>query len=142
HQHFTDNGKRVEPDIMTLGKAVGGGLPVGVMFAKPEIAKLFAPGKHGSTLGANPISMSVAKTIFDVIEREKLVEHAAELGEHGIARLANEPKIKSKLKQIRGRGLMLGIELNFEPQKLVEQGLSHGVLINLTAKKVIRLAPP
>ena len=142
HQHFRDSGKTVEPDIMTLGKAVGGGLPVGVMFAKPQIAKLFGPGKHGSTLGGNPICMSVAKTIFDVIERDRLLEHASQLGEHAFARLRSEPRIKSRVVQVRGRGLMIGIELNFEPQKLVEQGLVRGVLMNLTAKRVIRLAPP
>jgi acetylornithine/N-succinyldiaminopimelate aminotransferase len=142
HQHFIDNGKVVEPDIMTLGKAVGGGLPVGIMFAKPQIAALMVPGKHGSTLGANPIAMAVSKTIFDVIEREKLVEHAAQLGEHAAARLRNEKRIAPRIAGIRGRGLMLGIELKFEPQKLVEKGLEKGVAINLTAKKVVRLAPP
>jgi acetylornithine/N-succinyldiaminopimelate aminotransferase len=142
HQHFRDNGTTVEPDIMTLGKAVGGGLPVGVMFAKPEIAKLLVPGKHGSTLGGNPICMAVAKTIFDVIEREKLVERASVLGEHAMARFKNEPRIASKITAVRGRGLMIGIELKNEPQKLVEKGMEHGVLMNLTAKKVIRLAPP
>lgn len=142
HQYFKDNGKIVEPDIMTLGKAVGGGLPVGVMFAKPHVAALLTPGKHGCTLGANPICMAVAKTIFDVMEREKLVDHAASLGEHAIARLRNESKIKAKVADVRGRGLMLGIELKNEPQKLVEKGMERGILINLTAKKVIRLAPP
>src|SRR4051812_5151691 len=73
HQHFTGaDGRSIQPDIMTLGKAVGGGLPVGVMFAKPEIAALMVPGKHGCTLGGNPICMSVARTIFDVIEKENL----------------------------------------------------------------------
>jgi predicted acetylornithine/succinylornithine family transaminase len=142
HQHFTENGKVIEPDIMTLGKAVGGGLPVGVMFAKPQIAALMVPGKHGSTLGGNPIAMGVARTIFDVIEREKLVEHAAVLGEQAVARLRNEKRIAGKIAGIRGRGLMLGIELKNEPQKLVERGLEKGVIINLTAKRVIRLAPP
>jgi predicted acetylornithine/succinylornithine family transaminase len=142
HQYFTDGGKTIEPDIMTLGKAVGGGLPVAVMFAKPHVAALLVPGRHGCTLGANPICMAVAKTIFDVIDREKLVEHAVTLGEHAIARLRNESKIKDKLASVRGRGLMLGIELKNEPQKLVEKGMERGILINLTAKKVIRLAPP
>jgi acetylornithine aminotransferase len=77
-----------------------------------------------------------------VIDREKLVEHAVTLGEHAIARLRNESKIKDKLASVRGRGLMLGIELKNEPQKLVEKGMERGILINLTAKKVIRLAPP
>ncbi len=142
HQHFTENGKVIEPDIMTLGKAVGGGLPVGVMWAKPEIAALMVPGKHGSTLGGNPICMAVARTIFDVIEREKLIEHAAHLGEHAMAKLKKDPRIAPKVAEVRGRGLMLGIELKAEPQNLVLKGLERGVLMNLTAKKVIRLAPP
>src|SRR5438552_3480466 len=92
HQHFTGaDGRSIQPDILTLGKAVGGGLPVGVMFAKPEIAALFGPGKHGCTLGGNPICMSVSRTVFDVIEKENLVDRAAELGEHAIAKLRNSP---------------------------------------------------
>jgi acetylornithine/N-succinyldiaminopimelate aminotransferase len=136
------DGKTVEPDIITLGKAVGGGLPVGVMFAKPEIAKRLIPGKHGCTLGGNPICMAVARTIFDVIDREKLLTQAAALGEHAISRLRNDATIKEKLHEVRGRGLMLGIELKESPQKLVERGLENGIIINLTAQKVIRLAPP
>jgi predicted acetylornithine/succinylornithine family transaminase len=142
HQHFTDAGKVITPDIMTLGKAIGGGLPVGAMFAKPEVAKLLAAGKHGSTLGGNPICMAVARTIFETIERENLLEHAAALGEQAMARLRNEPKIKDRLADVRGRGLMIGVELKSEPKDLVLKGLQRGILINLTAKKVIRLAPP
>jgi acetylornithine aminotransferase len=143
HQFFRNTaGNVIEPDIMTLGKAVGGGLPVGVMFAKPAIAELLTPGKHGCTLGSNPICMSVSRTVFDVIEREHLVENAATLGEHGIARLRNEPSIQARIAGIRGRGLFLGIELKDPPEKLVEKGLERGIIINLTAKKVIRLAPP
>jgi len=143
HQHFRDtSGAVVEPDIMTLGKAVGGGLPVGILFAKPEIAALLVPGKHGCTLGANPICMAVSKTIFDVIERERLVDHAAELGEHGIARLKNETSIRQKVASVRGRGLFIGIELKQPPDKLVDKGLAKGIIVNLTAKTVIRVAPP
>jgi predicted acetylornithine/succinylornithine family transaminase len=142
YQHFKSaDGGAVEPDIMTLGKAVGGGLPVGVMFAKPETAKLLVPGKHGCTLGGNPICMAVARTIFDVIERDKLLSHAATLGEHAISRLRNDGKIKDKIQEVRGHGLMLGVELKNPPQKLVERGLENGIIINLTAQKVIRLAP-
>ena len=142
YQYFsTPDAKPVEPDILTLGKAIGGGLPVGAMFAKPETAKLLVPGKHGCTLGGNPICMAVARTIFDVIERDRLLDHAATLGEHAIARLRNETSIKDKLQDVRGRGLMLGIELKSPPQKLVERGLEHGIIINLTAQNVIRLAP-
>jgi acetylornithine/N-succinyldiaminopimelate aminotransferase len=143
HQHVLDAaGKVIQPDIMTLGKAVGGGLPVGAMFARPAVAELFGPGKHGSTLGANPICMAVSRTIFDVIDRDKLVERAAVLGEHGAARLRNDASISGKVADVRGRGLMIGIELKEPPVKLLEKGLELGVLLNLTAQKVVRLAPP
>jgi acetylornithine/N-succinyldiaminopimelate aminotransferase len=143
HQHFTRaDGSVVLPDIMTLGKAVGGGLPVGVMFARPEIAALLVPGKHGCTLGGNPICMAVSRTIFDVIERDGLTAHAASLGEHAAARLKNEKKIAARVAGIRGKGLFLGIELKAPPEKIVERGLERGVIMNLTAKTVIRLAPP
>ncbi|HEY8666552.1 MAG TPA: acetylornithine/succinylornithine family transaminase [Tepidisphaeraceae bacterium] len=137
HQHLG-----VEPDVMTLGKAAGGGLPVGIMFAKPQWAELFGPGKHGSTLGGNAICMAVTRTIFDVIEREKLLENAATLGEHAIGRLRDAAAIREKVAEVRGRGLMLGIELKAAPEKLVERALERGLVINLTAQKVIRLAPP
>jgi acetylornithine aminotransferase len=127
---------------MTLGKAVGGGLPVGAMFAKPEIAALFGPGKHGCTLGGNPICMNVARTIFDVIEKEKLTDHAAELGEHAMAKLRSATSIASRITEVRGKGLFLGIELSATPEKFLDRALAKGIIVNLTAQKVIRLAPP
>lgn len=135
------DGKTVEPDILTLGKAIGGGLPVGAMFAKPHVARLLVPGKHGCTLGGNPVCMAVARTIFDVIERDGLLQRTATLGEHAVARLRKERSISGRIREVRGRGLMLGIELIEPPQKLVERGLHNGVITNLTAQKVIRLAP-
>jgi acetylornithine/N-succinyldiaminopimelate aminotransferase len=143
YQHLIDAaGKTVMPDIITLGKAVGGGLPVGVMFAKPEVADLLVPGKHGCTLGGNPICMAVGRTIFDIINRDKLTHHAAMLGESGMARLKQNKTIAPKVAAVRGRGLMIGIELKSPPDRLVERGLENGVVINLTSKNVIRLAPP
>lgn len=142
HQFFErPGGGKIEPDIMTLGKAAGGGLPVGIMWARPELAKLMVPGTHGSTLGANAICMAASRTIFDVIERERLLEHAAALGEAAMAKLSREPRIASKVSQVRGRGLMLGIELKEPIEKIVEKTLERGVIINLTATKVIRIAP-
>jgi len=144
HQHFADAKGAIEPDIMTLGKAVGGGLPVGIMYARPAIAALLVPGTHGCTLGGNPICMAVSRTIFDIIEREGLNAHATELGRHAIARLGAEPKIKDKIAAVRGRGLMLGIELATPPgkDKFVAKGLERGLVVNLTSEKVVRLAPP
>jgi predicted acetylornithine/succinylornithine family transaminase len=143
HQYFKDeSGKPVLPDIMTLGKAIGGGLPVGVMFARPEVGQLLVAGKHGSTIGGNAICMAVAKTVLDVIDREKLVEHAATLGEHALARLRNEKSIAAKVQEFRGRGLFMGIELKAPPEKFNEKALSRGVIVNLTQQKVVRIAPP
>jgi acetylornithine aminotransferase len=137
HQHFG-----VSPDIMTLGKAIGGGLPVGVMFARPEMARLMTPGKHGSTLGGNPIAMAVSRTLLDVIEKENLIAHARELGDYAISRLRADVAIAPKVAQVRGRGLFIGVELKEAPDKLVERALQRGLNINVTAKTVIRLAPP
>ncbi len=143
HQHFTTaTGHAIHPDIMTLGKAVGGGLPVGVMCAKPDLANLLVPGTHGCTLGGNAICMAVAKTILDVIEQENLLAHASQLGEHAIARLRANSNIAHKIADIRGRGLFLGIELTTAPVKLVEKAMERNLIVNLTAAKVIRLAPP
>ena len=143
HQHFVDaSGKVIQPDIMTLGKAIGGGMPVGVMFARPEIAALLTPGKHGCTIGGNPLGMSVATTIFDVIEREGLLGHAATLGERALARLKADPRLAAKVTAVRGKGLFLGVELKEPPVKLVERALERGVIINVTGGKIIRIAPP
>ncbi len=142
HQYFTVDGKVIEPDVMTLAKAVGGGLPVGIMHAKPEVAKIMVPGTHGCTLGANPICMAVCRAIFDVIEKENLLAHVRALGDYAVGRLTAEPRVAGKIAAIRGKGLMLGIELKEAPEKLVEKGLERGIVINLTAGKVIRLAPP
>ena len=143
HQHFVDaSGKVVQPDILTLGKAIGGGMPVGVMFARPELAALMTPGKHGCTIGGNPIGMSVARTIFDVIERENLLAHAATLGEKAGARLRGDARLLSRATAVRGKGLFLGIELKEPPTRLVERALERGVIINVTGQKIIRIAPP
>lgn len=143
HQHFVQpHGQVVKPDIMTLGKAIGGGLPVGVMFARPELAALLTPGRHGCTLGGNPICMSAAKTVFDVIERDGLLEHARKLGERALARLREDPTIRDKVAEVRGHGLFLGIELKQPPEKFNETALANKVILNLSSQRVIRLAPP
>ena len=134
HQYFDG----VTPDVMTLGKAVGGGLPVGVTWAKPEVADLLVPGKHGSTLGGNPIVMSVAATIFDVIERDGLLTHARDLGEHAKRRVREELPDAT----VRGEGLFLGVELPSPPKDIAGAALERGVILNVTQGNVVRLAPP
>ena len=86
--------------------------------------------------------MNVAKTIFDVIEQENLVAHAAKLGEIAISKLRSASKITSRMVEVRGKGLFLGIELSAPPEKFLDKALAKGIIVNLTAQKVIRLAPP
>jgi acetylornithine aminotransferase len=138
HQFFDDGkGGVVTPDIMTLGKAIGGGLAVGAMWAKPEIADLLTAGKHGSTLGGNAISLAVASAVFETIEEEGLLLHARALGEHARRRFAKElPDCP-----VRGEGLFLGLELPEAPTDLPGAALEAGLILNVTQQKVVRLAP-
>ncbi|HQY89913.1 MAG TPA: aminotransferase class III-fold pyridoxal phosphate-dependent enzyme, partial [Tepidisphaeraceae bacterium] len=142
YQWFKQGGSIIEPDIMTMGKAIGGGLPVAGMWAKPDVEKLLVPGKHGCTLGGNQICMKVAKTIFDVIERDDLLNHAKKLGDIAMNRLKREPRLASKAKEVRGHGLFIGIEFEEEPKDLIPKALEKGVVVNVTYKKIVRLAPP
>jgi acetylornithine/N-succinyldiaminopimelate aminotransferase len=138
---FGHQWENVSPDIMTLGKALGGGLPVGAMYAKHELAALLTPGKHGCTLGGNAICAAVSATIFDVVERDNLLAHALKLGDHAMGFLKHEKSIAGKVQEVRGRGLFIGVELNEEHKDLVARCLDAGVSINVTSKKVVRLAP-
>ncbi len=142
YQHFqVGDGLVVEPDVFTMAKAAGGGLPVGVMFAKPHVAKLLVPGTHGNTLGANALCMAACRAVLDVIEQENLLEHARAMGEYAVQRLEGDTGLKDKVHEVRGRGLMLGVELKQPPDRLVERALERGIVMNLTAGKVIRLSP-
>ena len=143
HQYFArSGGGLITPDIMTLGKAVGGGVPVGVLFARPELSDLMVPGTHGCTLGGNPMCMAVSRSVLDVIERENLLHHVNALSDYAVSRISREPRIAEKIVGVRGRGLMLGIELKNPPEQFLPKALAMGLVVNLTAQKVIRLAPP
>lgn len=145
----------MEPDIMTLGKGVGGGLAVGVMCAKPAVAELYNAKtqggvKHATTLGGNCLSMAVTARIFEVLQRDGLVEHAATLGDAGMARLRAFAQTHPVIKNVRGRGLFIGVELDPSAKgawfssaaDVVNRCLEQGILINATQGDVLRLAPP
>ena len=137
HQH---NG--ITPDVMTLAKALGNGVPIGACLAKGKAATLFQPGHHGSTYGGNPLVTSAALAVIDTCEKDKLAERAAFLGEHMTASLAEQLKDISGIKEIRSKGLMIGIQLDKPCAELVKAGLDAGILINVTAGDVVRLLPP
>ncbi|TET27596.1 aspartate aminotransferase family protein [Candidatus Aerophobetes bacterium] len=137
YQHYG-----IEPDIMTLAKPLAGGLPMGATLAKEEVASLFKPGDHASTFGGNPLVSSAALAFLKVMEEENLVKKAEERGEYFGERLKELKAKYSFIKEIRGKGLMRGIELEFEGKGVVEKCRYQGLLINCTAKKVLRFLPP
>ena len=132
----------ITPDILTLGKALGGGVPVGCMFAEPGRAALLKPGTHGCTLGGNPICAAVGAAVLETVERENLCEAALRLGEIAAGRVRNFKNAGETIKEVRGRGLMLGVELTAaDGSPVVNRALESGLIINATRKNVLRLSP-
>jgi acetylornithine/N-succinyldiaminopimelate aminotransferase len=132
----------VQPDITTVAKAMGGGYPIGAILANERIASAFEPGDHGSTFGGNPLGCAAAKASIEVILDENLVHQAQVLGEYFKKSLEQMTSKYDIVKEVRGKGLMIGIELTKSCGDVVNEAREQGVLINCTADKVIRLVPP
>ncbi len=131
----------ITPDVLIVGKALAGGFyPVSAVLSSREILDVFKPGDHGSTFGGNPLGCAVARTALEVLVEEKMVERSAELGEYFLNKLKS---LKShNLKEVRGIGLWIGIELKVAARTFCEELKSEGVLCKETHDKVIRIAPP
>lgn len=136
-QHFD-----VMPDVMTLAKGLANGIPIGVCLARGDAANVLSPGTHGSTFGGNPFSCSVANTVLQVIEEEGLLEHAARMGERLRQNIESGMFAPERVVEIRGRGMMMGIEMDSPCTELVSMALERGLLVNVTAERVIRMLPP
>lgn len=132
----------IYPDVMTLAKGLGNGMPIGACLAKGKAADVFKPGNHGSTFGGNPLACAAASAVIDTIESENLVARAASLGDKLFTGFRDQLAEVAGVKAIRGFGLMIGIELERECTELPRLALEKGLLINVTAGKVIRLLPP
>ncbi len=140
---FAHQAYGIEPDIFTCAKALGGGVPIGALCAKAEVAAGFEPGDHGTTFGGNPLATAAGLAVFDIFEKEKLVENAARMGEIFKAKL-NELHVKypDKLKDVRGMGLLIGAELEPEIAGKVFKGLhERKILTSLCKGLTIRVAP-
>ena len=134
--------KHCKPDILTSAKALGNGIPIGVCLAKKELAPLLMPGTHGSTFGGNPLACAVGMTVLETIETQQLCKHAETMGAGLLSALKSELEQYDTVITVRGQGLMIGIELNQPCKSLQAQALNAGLLINVTAERVIRLLPP
>ncbi len=135
----------IVPDVMPLAKGLGSGVPIGAVVAGPKAASIFSPGNHGSTFGGNPLAMRAGVETIRIMERDGLLENAAAMGRHFTAALQRElaeQLASGAVKDIRGRGLMIGIELAIPCSALMQQCLDKGLLISVTADSVVRLVPP
>jgi acetylornithine aminotransferase len=127
---------------MTLAKALGNGFPVGACLAAGKAKDIFSPGTHGSTFGGNPLATRAGLTVIDIMEKENLCDAAAEMGEYFVSSFKQALADVEGVVDIRGHGMMIGIELDKDCGELVKQALDKQLLINVTAGKVIRLLPP
>jgi acetylornithine/N-succinyldiaminopimelate aminotransferase len=132
----------IAPDMITLAKGLGSGVPIGACVAAKRASHLFKPGNHGSTFGGGPLACAAALATFDAIEDERLLDNALKTGEILRAEFRDALAGVTGVAAIRGMGLMIGIELDRPCGELVKQALHSGLLINVTADKVIRLLPP
>jgi acetylornithine/N-succinyldiaminopimelate aminotransferase len=132
----------IVPDVITLAKGLGSGVPIGACLARGAAARVFKPGNHGTTFGGGPLVSVAAFTTLEVIERDGLLEHAARMGEVIQGGLRRELAGVAGVKDIRGMGLMIGVELDRPCGDLTKRALGAGLVINVTADKVVRLLPP
>jgi acetylornithine aminotransferase/acetylornithine/N-succinyldiaminopimelate aminotransferase len=136
-QHFG-----VVPDIISLAKALGGGVPIGAIMTSPEIAKTFTPGTHGTTFGGNPLACAAANAVIRTMKKDRLVERAADLGERWKAELRNIASDHPEVIDVRGLGLMIGVEMGDLAKEFQKFALGKRLLVNVSAGKVVRLVPP
>ena len=135
----------IKPDVMTLAKALGGGLPCGAILATDKVAKYFTPGVHGTTMGGNPVSTAAGAAVLKTIKREKLLANTVKMGEYFLKRLGDlRDEYPGMIKEVRGKGLILGAEFKNKDiaKKVVETAIDKGLLTILTEQKVMRILPP
>jgi acetylornithine/N-succinyldiaminopimelate aminotransferase len=137
YEHFG-----ITPDIMTLAKALAGGAPIGTMLATDELATAFTPGTHGSTFGGNPLVTAAGVATVRAILDEGILNRTEEMGEYLMGELEALAKRFPAIKEVRGIGLMIGVELNIPGAEIVKRALERGLLLNCAQEKVLRFVPP
>ena len=132
----------IKPDIVTLAKALGGGLPIGAMIAKPEIASALTPGSHGTTFGGNPVACAAALAVNDALDKEGVTQNAAQVGGYLMQRLKEITAKLDRVTEVRGLGMIIGVVLKHDPKPVVDACLKERLMVNGTAGNVLRLLPP
>ncbi|HQN17587.1 MAG TPA: aspartate aminotransferase family protein [Syntrophobacteraceae bacterium] len=139
---FAHEQEHVAPDIMTLAKALGNGLPIGAMLATDRVAQAFVPGSHATTFGGTPLVTSVARRVVQLISAPSFLDRVRQVGGYFLARLEDLRSKHGLIKEVRGRGLMIGMELKIPGARIVEKCLEKGFVINCTHDTVLRFVPP
>jgi acetylornithine/succinyldiaminopimelate/putrescine aminotransferase len=139
---FAYQGYQVVPDIITIAKALGGGFPIGALMAKEKVAEAFDWGDHGTTFGGNPLATAAAYATINTMIHEELPKRSNEIGQYLMDMLIDRTKNIDAVKEVRGKGLMIGIVLDRECKEVVKAMFENGVLCNCTAKNVVRFVPP
>jgi len=137
YQHYG-----VEPDIMTLAKALAGGMPIGAMLAKKECASSFSQGTHASTFGGNPLSAAAAVATLEVLLKDNILENCQKMGEYFLAQLCSLKERYPAITKVKGKGLIVGIELAFPGADIATECVKRGILINCTMGNILRFIPP
>ena len=138
---FAHQWSGIKPDVMPLAKGLGSGVPIGAVVAGPKAAHIFQPGNHGTTFGGNPLAMRAGVETIRIMEEDSLLANAAKVGDHLKAALTRELAGEKGVKDIRGRGLMLGVELTIPCSELLRRAADNGLLLSVTADTVIRMVP-
>ena len=140
---FAFNHINVEPDIVIVAKAIGGGLPLGALIVNKKYSDVFQPGDHGSTFGGNPVACAAGLVVVKEVFENGLVDSVEKLGKYFISEL-NQLNIKfpNKIKEVRGLGFMLGVEMKFPCEKIINEFRENGILVNCTSENVVRILPP
>lgn len=139
---FSFQNTSIVPDVMTLAKGLGNGVPIGACLARGAAAEILHPGNHGSTFGGNPLACAASLAVLKAIQSQGLAARAEHLGSRLLAEFADALEGVEGVEEIRGQGLLIGIELDRPCGELVAQALDKGLLINVTAERVVRLLPP
>ena len=139
---FAYQHSHASPDVTTLAKALGNGVPVGACLARGKAAEMMQPGSHGTTFGGNPLACRAAIAVLDSLEQQQCVANAEKLGAHMLTGFSAALADVEGINEIRGQGLMIGIELDRPCGELVQKAVTQGLLINVTADRVVRLLPP
>ena len=138
YEHFG-----VKPDIVTLAKGLAGGVPIGAFIVTDEVAGAFHAGDHGTTFGGNPLACAAANVVLDTVQKEGILGHVDKVGAYFREKLEGfRKKYPALIKEVRGMGLLLGMELSIEGRGIVNECLEHGAIINCTAGNVLRFVPP